>query len=84
LNEIQYRDSASHQSFFLPRSGLVRIAEEGRKDQEVIVHHLAARLPKLSSVWSWHEEFVAEWSETSLTKKGKESRKVRRKGEKNG
>jgi hypothetical protein len=39
------------------------------KEQEVTVHHEAVPQEKASSVWSWHEEFVTEWSETFIIKK---------------
>jgi len=42
--------------------------EEG-KEQEVAVRHKAIPQKKASSVWSWYEEFAAEWSETFITKK---------------
>ena len=49
----------------------ITIQEERDKEQEVIVHHEAVPEKKASSVWSWHEEFTAEWSETFITKKRK-------------
>ena len=49
----------------------ITIAEEGGKGQGVIVHHVAAPQKKASSVWSWNEEFTAEWSETFIAKKKK-------------
>ena len=49
----------------------IKIREERDKGQEVIVHHEAVPEKKASSVWSWHEEFAAEWSETFITKKKK-------------
>jgi hypothetical protein len=49
----------------------IKIGEEGGKDQEVIVRHEAGRPKKANSVWSWHEEFTAERSETFITKKKK-------------
>jgi len=62
----------------------VKVRQEEDKEQEVVVRHEAAPPPqKASSVWSWYEEFAAEWSETFITKK-KKSRKMRRKGERNG
>ncbi len=48
--------------------------EEG-KEQEVAVRHEAVPQKKASSVWSWHEEFVAEWSDTFLLKQQKRSHK---------
>jgi hypothetical protein len=38
------------------------------KEQEVAVRHEAVPQKKASSVWSWYEEFAAEWSETFITK----------------
>jgi len=49
----------------------IKIAEEEGKGQGVIVHHVAVPPKKASSVWSWNEEFTAEWSETFITKKKK-------------
>ena len=50
----------------------VKVRQEEDKEQEVVVRHEAAPPPqKASSVWSWHEEFAAEWSETFITKKKK-------------
>jgi hypothetical protein len=46
--------------------------EEG-KEQEVAIRHEAVPQKKASSVWSWYEEFAAEWSETFITKKKKEN-----------
>ena len=45
------------------------IGGERDKEQEVTVRHEAVPQKKASSVWSWHEEFVTEWSETFLLKK---------------
>ena len=30
---------------------------------------------KATSVWSWHEEFIAEWSESLISKKRKKIQK---------
>ncbi len=49
----------------------IKIGEERGKGQEIIVRHEAVPPRKASSVWSWHEEFAAEWSETFITKKKK-------------
>jgi hypothetical protein len=49
----------------------IKIGEEAGKDQEVIVRHEAVPPKKATSVWSWHEELIAEWSETFITKKKK-------------
>ena len=49
----------------------IKTREERDKEREVIVHHEAVPEKKASSVWSWHEEFAAEWSETFITKKKK-------------
>ena len=49
--------------------------EERDKGQEVTVHHEAVPPKKASSVWSWHEEFVAEWSESLISKKRKKIQK---------
>ena len=53
----------------------IKIREETDKEKEVIVHHEAVPQKKASSVWSWHEEFVAEWSESFISKKGKKIQK---------
>jgi len=45
------------------------IRGEREKEQEVVVRHEAVPEKKAGSVWSWHEEFAAELSETYITKK---------------
>ncbi len=57
---------------------IIKIEEEGGKEQEMTVRHEALPKKKARSVWSGHEEFTREWSETFLTKKKK---KHPRKGE---
>jgi hypothetical protein len=44
--------------------------KEGNK-QEVTIRRVTGAEKKAGSVWGWHEEFRAEWSETFLTKKKK-------------
>ena len=56
-------------------SWMLKTEVERDKEQEVIVHHEAVPEKKASSVWSWHEEFVAEWSESFISKKGKKIQK---------
>ncbi len=56
----------------------IQIEGKEDKEQEVSVHPETALQKKAASVWSWHEEFAVEWSETFLTKKRK---KHPRKGE---
>ena len=51
------------------------IGGERDKKQEVPVRHEDVPPKKASSVWSWHEEFVTEWSETFLLKQQKKSQK---------
>ena len=46
------------------RKGDILVGREGDKQREVTVRHEAVSLKNASSVWSWHEEFSAEWSET--------------------
>jgi hypothetical protein len=53
---------------------IIKIKGEGDKEQEVTVRHPKK---KDSSVWSGHEEFTREWSETFTTKKRK---KIEEKG----
>ena len=53
----------------------IKIREERDREQEVIVHHEGVPEKKASSVWSWHEEFTVEWSETFITKKRKKIQK---------
>jgi len=52
----------------------IKIEGERDKKEEVIVRHEAVPPKKAGSVWSWHEEFAAEWSET-FTKKRKKIQK---------
>ena len=53
----------------------IKIEGERDKEQEVIVRTEAVPPKKASSVWSWHEEFVAEWSESLISKKRKKIQK---------
>ena len=53
----------------------IKIEGERDKEQDVAVRHEAVPQKKASSVWSWHEEFVTEWSETFLLKQQKKSHK---------
>jgi hypothetical protein len=47
----------------------IKIERKRDKEQEVTVRHEAVPEKKASSVWSWHEEFAAEWSESFISKK---------------
>jgi hypothetical protein len=49
----------------------IKIEENEDKEQEVTVRPETALQKKAGSVWSWHDEFAVEWSETFLTKKRK-------------
>jgi hypothetical protein len=62
------------------KTDIKTIKIEGKEDeeQEVTVHPETVLQKKAGSVWTWHEEFAVEWSETFLTKKRK---KRPRKGE---
>jgi hypothetical protein len=51
----------------------IKTEGESDKEQEVTVRHEAVPPKKASSVWSWHEEFAAKWSETFITKKRKKN-----------
>jgi len=53
----------------------ITIRGEESKEQEVAVRHEAVPQKKASTVWSSHEEFMAEWSETFITKKKKRNPK---------
>ena len=48
---------------------IIKIRGEGDRGQEVTVRHPGVLKKKDSSVWSGHEEFTREWSETFITKK---------------
>ncbi len=54
------------------------IQGERNNEREVVIHHEAVPPKKASSVWSWHEEFVAEWSESLISKKRKKIQKDRK------
>jgi len=56
----------------------IKIEGKGDKEQGVTVRHEAVPKKKARSVWSGHEEFTREWSETFIIKKRK---KHPRKGE---
>ena len=62
------------------KTDIKTIKIEGKEDEEdeVTVRPETALQKKVGSVWSWHQEFAVEWSETFLTKKRK---KRPRKGE---
>jgi hypothetical protein len=55
------------------KGDITTIEVEGREDKEqaVTVHHETAPQTKEKSTWSWHEEFVVDWSETLITRKKK-------------
>ena len=53
----------------------IKIEGERGKEQEVTVRNEAVPPKKASSVWSWHKELTAEWSETFITKKRKKIQK---------
>ena len=54
-----------------------KITIQGKRnnEREVVIRHETVPPKKASSVWSWHEEFVAEWSESFIPKKGKKIQK---------
>jgi hypothetical protein len=47
---------------------IIKIEEEGGKEQEMTIRQAVPK-KKARSVWSGHEEFTREWSETFITKK---------------
>lgn len=49
----------------------IKIEGEMDKEQVITVRRETVIVNKASSVWTWYEEFVAEWSESFLTKKRK-------------
>ena len=53
----------------------IKIEGERDKEQEVTVRHETVPPKRASSVWSWHEEFTAEWSESLISKKRKKIQK---------
>jgi hypothetical protein len=55
------------------KTDIKTIEIEGKEDKEqkVTVRPETALQKKAGSVWTWHEEFAVEWSETFLTKKRK-------------
>lgn len=54
---------------------IIKIEEEGSKEQEMTVRHEAVPKKKARSVWSGIEEFTWEWSEAFVTKKRGKNRK---------
>ncbi len=54
-----------------------KIKFEGEEELEITVRHETAPPKKATSVWSWHEEFIAAWSESLISKKRK---KIERNG----
>jgi esterase/lipase superfamily enzyme len=57
----------------------IKFEGERDKEQQVTVRHEAVPPKKASSVWSWHEEFIAEWSESFISKKTKKIQKDEKK-----
>jgi len=57
----------------------IKFEREANKEQEVTVRHEAVPQKKASSVWSWHEEFIAEWSESLILNKRKKIQKDEKK-----
>ncbi len=53
----------------------IKLEGERDKEQEVTVHHEVVSPKKATSVWSWHEEFIAEWSESLVSKRRKKIQK---------
>ena len=53
---------------------IIKIEEEGGKEQEMTIRQAVPK-KKAKSVWSGHEEFTREWSETFITKKRGKNRK---------
>ncbi len=53
------------------KDDIEKIIPENDKELEVTVHHEAIPPKKATSVWSWHEEFIAEWSDSLISKKRK-------------
>ncbi len=53
----------------------IKLERERDKEQEVTVHHETVPPKKATSVWSWHEEFIAEWSDSLISKKRKKIQK---------
>jgi hypothetical protein len=49
----------------------IKIDGKEDKEQEVTVRYETAQETKEKSTWSWHEDFVVEWSETFITKNRK-------------
>ena len=54
---------------------IIKIEEEGGKEQAMTVRHEAVPKKKASTVWSGIEEFTWEWSETLVRKKRGKNRK---------
>ncbi len=54
----------------------IQFEGERDKEREVAVRHVALLPKEATSVWSWHEEFVTEWSESLISKKGRKSGKL--------
>ena len=48
----------------------IEVGGEGDgKAKELIIRHEIISQKKAGSVWSWHQQFVIEWSETLITRK---------------
>ncbi len=68
LSELAMKDEDDGREGDMER---IKIEEEMEKEQVITVRRGAVLADKASSVWSWYEEFVAEWSKSFLTKKRK-------------
>ncbi len=53
----------------------IKVEEEESKDQQITIRQQSSTQKKAGSIWSWHEEFAVQWSETFIAAKPKKGPK---------
>ncbi len=53
----------------------IKVDREEPKELKITIHQQSPGQGKESSIWSWHEEFAMQWSETFITTKVKKNPK---------
>ncbi len=53
----------------------IETEQEQPKERQITIDQQSSTLTKVSSIWSWHQEFAAQWSETFVTKTDKKNPK---------
>ncbi len=53
----------------------IKVEREAPKELKITIRPQSPGQEKESSIWSWHEEFAMQWSETFITTKVKKNPK---------